>query len=82
MDGSKGKNHKITLRNIDQKIKSAEKIGIAPKKEHVFLSLFYESLKEQDPKAKQLEFQTLFCTLFFWHYSLSGEMKEISDTEE
>ena len=80
-DGSRGKNHKIEIRNVERKLKSAQIKGEQPKKEHIFLLMFYESLKAENPKNKQAEFETLFSLLWWWHYSLDLEKSE-SELEE
>ena len=77
LDGRKGKNHKLTLKQIDQKIKAASKRGEKPKKEHVFLSVFYEALQSEDQSSRKQEFIPLFSLLFFWYDSI-----EISNKEE
>ena len=80
-DGQKGKNHKLELKTIDNKIKSARRRGVNPKKEHLFLSMFYETMNAEDSKEKQEEMITLFCLLYLWHYSLD-QVKSIDTSEE
>ena len=72
--GDKAKNYRIELKNIDQKIKMAKAKGQSAKKEHVFLSMFYECVNTADAKEKQEELMTLFCLLYLWHCSLDNEI--------
>lgn len=69
-DGSKPKSYRIEMKNVDQKMKMAKKRGQQPKKEHVFLSMFYEAIGTHEQLEKKEEFITLFCLLFFWWDSI------------
>ena len=80
-DGMKGKNHKLEIRTIDRKIKTRAARGKNHMKEHVFLSMFYESLSVESYKDQQEELVSLFCMLYFWHYSLEAG-KETPIVEE
>ena len=75
-DDAKGKNHRVELRTVDRKIKAAARRGM-PKKEHVFLSMFYEAMDEEESEQKKSEMITLFSMLFLWYSSL--ETKRIDE---
>lgn len=75
-DGSKGKSYRIEQKNIKQKIRIAQKKGLDPKKEHVFLDMFYETVHTEDCEEKKNEMITLFCLLFLWHCTIASENKE------
>ena len=74
--GGKAKNYRIELKNVNQKIKMASKKGKDPKKEHVFLAMFYECCNTGSNKEKQEEFMTLFCLLYIWYHSLDSIQEE------
>lgn len=76
-DGSKGKSYRVEQKNIRNKIRMAQKKGLDPKKEHVFLDMFYETVHEADSSSKKNEMLTLFCLLFLWWVTI-----EVSDDDE
>tara|TARA_X000000950_G_C13523595_1_gene500663 strand:+ start:329 stop:637 length:309 start_codon:yes stop_codon:yes gene_type:complete len=76
-DGTKGKSYRIEQKQIKNKIRMAQKKGLDPKKEHVFLDMFYETVHEEDSDQKKEEMVTLFCLLFLWWSTI-----EISNKEE
>lgn len=75
-DGTKGKSYRVEQKNISQKIKMAQKKGLEPKKEHVFLDMFYETVHEEDGEQKKEEMVTLFCLLFLWWSTIEPSNKE------
>ena len=75
-DGSKGKSYRIEQKKVRNKIKMAQKKGGEPKKEHVFLDMFYETVHTEDSLDKKNEMMTLFCLLFIWYTSIETSQKE------
>lgn len=75
-DGSKSKSYRLEMKGIDQKIRTAKKRGKQPKKEHVFLSMFYEAIGTSEQDGKKDELITLFCLLFFWWDTLEDPTPE------
>ena len=54
----------------------AQKKGLEPKKEHVFLDMFYETVHEENGEQKKEEMVTLFCLLFLWWATIEPSNKE------
>ena len=75
-DGTKGKSYRIEQKNVKNKIKMAQKKGLQPKKEHVFLDMFYETVHTEDNAEKKIEMTTLFCLLFLWYTAIDTSIQE------
>ena len=75
-DGSQAKSYRLEMKTVDQKMRMAKKKGKQPKKEHVFLSMFYETIATKENQEKREEFITLFCLLFFWWHSIEDHPAE------
>ena len=75
-EGDGHKSYKLELKQIDQKIKNAKKRRQAPKKAHLFLSMFYEAMGSKGLEQKE-ELITLFCLLFHWWDTI-----DVSEEEE
>ena len=75
-DGSRGKNYRLELKQVDQKIKNASRKNMVPKQEHLFLSIFYECMMTDDKLEKRKEFVSLFCLLFVWWSSIDTSTEE------
>ena len=68
-NGSKPKNYRVELKNINNKIKMARKRDLQPKKDHVFLSEFYTSMHMPENERKD-KFLVLFTMAFLWQHTL------------
>tara|TARA_Y100000992_G_C21238531_1_gene479464 strand:+ start:181 stop:489 length:309 start_codon:yes stop_codon:yes gene_type:complete len=75
-DGAKGKSYRVEQKNIRNKIRMTQKKGQEPKKEHVFLDMFYETVHTEDSLEKKNEMMTLFCLLFLWYATIDIPKKE------
>ena len=65
--------HHLEARQWNNKWKAATRRGEVPKKEHVFLALFFDVIDTKDRKERQKEMETLFCLLFLWYHQLSKD---------
>ena len=78
----KGKNHRITIRDLNKKIRIAKRKDSIPSFEHVYLWLLYSALNEDSPQDRANEFRTLHPLMVAWWYKLSIEKDGSSEMRE
>lgn len=78
----KGKNHRISVRELNKKIRRSKRDGGLPSFEHVYLWLLYSALNEDSPHDRANEFRTLHPLMVAWWYKLTQEPEQVEPSEE
>ena len=70
-DVSKGKNHRLAIRDYKRKIKLSQRNG-NPKFEHVYMYLLFSAINEDKSSARAEEFASLIPLMVMWWYCLEN----------
>ena len=79
-DTTKGKNHRLAIRDYKRKLKKTQRAGV-PKFEHVYLYLLFSAINEDDEKLRSEEFSSLVPFMVLWWYCLENSTQTEDSAE-